>query len=76
MAVTHCVSARDARTLTQMDTNKAGTPKMRTVAINGPPCMGPASPAVPRASKLTPPDDGEGPQVVLVREEGHEDEAV
>lgn len=25
---------------------------------------------------LTPPDDGEGPQVVLVREEGHEDEAV
>lgn len=25
---------------------------------------------------LTPPDDGEGPQVVLVREEGHENEAV
>ena len=25
---------------------------------------------------LTPADDGEGPQVVLVGEEGHEDEAV
>lgn len=25
---------------------------------------------------LTPADDGEGPKVVLVREEGHEDEAM
>lgn len=70
------MSASAARALTQMDTNTAGTPVNRNNYGMANRLLAQCMKTVSGEMPFTPADDGEGPQVVLVREEGHEDEAV
>lgn len=77
--MTHCVSANDARALTQMDTNTTGTPKVIKKNENKTRvweffCSQHNNGAW--RGDGTPANDDEGPQVVPIWEEGHEDEAV